>query len=66
MLKSDFRVLVRSAEGLAYALRDAIDILADHERRIRLIEERVGLAVLDSRVLKAAAKAGAGEGGRLG
>jgi hypothetical protein len=41
--RAELKVLVRSAEDLAYALRDTIEVLADHERRIRLIEDRLGL-----------------------
>jgi hypothetical protein len=35
--------LVKSAEDLAYALRDTLDVLADHERRIKVIEEKLGM-----------------------
>jgi hypothetical protein len=41
--KSDLRLLVKSAEDLAYALRDTLDVLADHERRIKVIEEKLGM-----------------------
>jgi hypothetical protein len=49
--KGDLKLLVKSAEGLAYALRDALDVLADHERRIKQLEERLGL---ESRVVEKA------------
>ena len=50
--KSDLKLLVKSAEDLAYALRDTLDVLADHERRIKLIEEKLGfLADLESRAV---------------
>jgi hypothetical protein len=42
--KSDLKLLVKSAEDLAYALRDTLDVLADHERRIKLIEEKLGFS----------------------
>jgi hypothetical protein len=35
--------LVKSAEDLAYALRDTLDVIADHERRIKVIEEKLGM-----------------------
>jgi hypothetical protein len=41
--KSDLRLLVKSAEDLAYALRDTLDVIADHERRIKVIEERLSM-----------------------
>lgn len=41
--KNDLRLLVKSAEDLAYALRDTLDVLADHERRIKVIEEKLGM-----------------------
>ena len=41
--KSDLRLLVKSAEDLAYALRDTLDVIADHERRIKVIEEKLGM-----------------------
>jgi hypothetical protein len=40
--KSDLRLLIKSAEDLAYALRDTLDVLADHEQRIKVIEEMLG------------------------
>jgi len=36
------KTLAKSAEDLAYALRDTLDVLADHEQRIKLLEERLG------------------------
>jgi len=41
--KSDLRLLVKSAEDLANALRDTLDVLADHERRIKVIEEKLSM-----------------------
>lgn len=38
------KVLVKSAEDLAYALRDTLDVIADHERRIKLIEEKLSIS----------------------
>ena len=53
--KSDLRLLVKSAEDLAYALRDTLDVLADHEARIKLIEQKLGvLADLESQVVEKA------------
>ncbi|MEM3697515.1 MAG: hypothetical protein QXQ94_08480 [Candidatus Bathyarchaeia archaeon] len=53
--KSDLRLLVKSAEDLAYALRDTLDVLADHEARIKLIEKKLGvLADLESHVVEKA------------
>jgi len=47
------KLLAKSAEGLAYALRDTLDVLADHERRIKLIEEKLGfLADLESQTIE--------------
>jgi hypothetical protein len=45
--KSDLRLLVKSAEDLAYALRDTLDVIADHERRIKVIEEKLGMPNLE-------------------
>ena len=53
--KSDVKLLAKSAEGLAYALKDTLDVLADHERRIKLIEEKLGfLADLESHAFEKA------------
>ena len=53
--KSDLRLLVKSAEDLAYALRDTLDVLADHEARIKLIEQKLGvLADLESHIVEKA------------
>jgi len=41
-VKGDLKILVKSAEDLAYALRDTLDVLADHEQRIKVIEEMLG------------------------
>jgi hypothetical protein len=60
--KGDLKVLVKSAEDLAYALRDTIDVLADHERRIKRLEEKLGfLADVESRVVEKAVAGGLGE-----
>jgi len=57
--KGDLKVLVKSAEDLAYALRDTIDVLADHERRIKRLEEKLGfLADVESRVVEKAVAGG--------
>jgi len=53
--KSDLRLLVKSAEDLAYALRDTLDVLADHEARIKLIEQKLGvLADLEPQIVERA------------
>jgi len=50
--KSDLKLLVKSAEDLAYALRDTLDVLADHERRIKVIEDKLGfLAGIESKAV---------------
>ena len=55
--KGDLKALVKSAEELAGALRDTIDVLAEHERRIKLIEEKLGFASdLETHALKKAVK----------
>jgi len=55
--KGDLKALVKSAEELAGALRDTIDVLAEHERRIKLIEEKLGFAPdLETHALKKAVK----------
>lgn len=60
--KGDLKVLVKSAEDLAYALRDTLDVLADHERRIKRLEEKLGfLADVESRVVEKAVAGGRGE-----
>ena len=60
--KGDLKVLVKSAEDLAYALRDTIDVLADHERRIKRLEEKLGfLANVESCVVEKAVAGGRGE-----
>ncbi|MEM3628917.1 MAG: hypothetical protein QXQ94_10095 [Candidatus Bathyarchaeia archaeon] len=57
--KGDLKVLVKSAEDLAYALRDTLDVLADHERRIKRLEEKLGfLANVESRVVEKAVAGG--------
>jgi hypothetical protein len=53
--KGNLRLLVKSAEDLAYALRDTLDVLADHEARIKQIEQKLGfLADLESRAVEKA------------
>jgi len=42
-INSDIKTLAKSAEDLAYALRDTLDVLADHERRIKVIEEKLSM-----------------------
>jgi hypothetical protein len=60
--KSDLKLLVKSAEDLAYALRDTLDVLADHERRIKLIEQKLGfLADVESHAVEEAVVGGHGE-----
>jgi hypothetical protein len=60
--KSDLKLLVKSVEDLAYALRDTLDVLADHERRIKVIEEKLGfLADVESRAVEKAVAGGRGE-----
>jgi len=49
------KVLVKSTEDLAYALKDTLDVLADHEARIRLIEQKLGvLADLEPQIVERA------------
>ena len=38
------KLLAKSAEDLAYDLKDTLDVLADHERRIKVIEEKLGMS----------------------
>jgi hypothetical protein len=60
--KGDLKLLIKSAEDLAYALRDTLDVIADHERRIKHLEERLGfLADVESRVVEKAVAGGRGE-----
>jgi len=60
--KGDLKVLVKSAEDLAYALRDTLDVIADHERRIKRLEEKLGfLADVESRVVEKAVAGGHSE-----
>jgi len=60
--KSDLKLLVKSAEDLAYALRDTLDVLADHEHRIKRLEEKLGfLADVELRVVEKAVAGGCGE-----
>lgn len=57
--KSDLKILVKSAEDLAYALRDTLDVLADHESRIKQIERKLGfLADLELRNVEKAVAGG--------
>jgi len=60
--KGNLKVLVKSAEDLAYALRDTLDVIADHEQRIKRLEEKLGfLADVESRVVEKAVVGGRGE-----
>ena len=60
--KGDLKLLIKSAEDLAYALRDTLDVIADHEQRIKRLEERLGfLADVESRVVEKAVAGGRGE-----
>jgi hypothetical protein len=60
--KGDLKLLIKSAEDLAYALRDTLDVIADHEQRIKRLEERLGfLADVESRVVEKAVVGGRGE-----
>jgi hypothetical protein len=49
--KGDLKVLVKSAEDLAYALRDTLDVIADHEQRIKRLEKKLGFLLMWSRGL---------------
>jgi hypothetical protein len=60
--KGDLKVLVKSAEDLAYALRDTLDVIADHEQRIKRLEKKLGfLADVESRAVEKAVAGGRGE-----
>jgi len=60
--KGDLKLLIKSAEDLAYALRDTLDVIADHERRIKRLEEKLGFLVdVESRVVEKAVAGGRGE-----
>jgi hypothetical protein len=60
--KGDLKLLIKSAEDLAYALRDTLDVIADHEQRIKRLEEKLGfLADVESRVVEKAVAGGCGE-----
>lgn len=37
------KVLITSAEDLANALKDTLDVLAEHERRIKLTEQKLSV-----------------------
>ena len=37
------KALVRSSEDLANALKETLDVLAEHERRIKFIEQKLSL-----------------------
>jgi len=50
--KNDLRLLVKSAEGLAYALRDTLDVIADHEARIKRIEQKLGSLSVESSIVE--------------
>ena len=53
-LKNDLRLLVKSAEGLAYALRETLDIIADHEARIKLIQQKLDTLSVESLIVEKA------------
>ncbi len=53
-LKNDLRLLVKSAEGLAYALRDTLDVIADHEARIKLIQQKLDTLSVESLIVEKA------------
>ena len=60
--KGDLKLLIKSAEDLAYALRDTLDVIADHERRIKCLEEKLDfLADVESRVVEKAVAGGRSE-----
>lgn len=60
--KEDLKLLVKSAEDLALALRDTLDVLAEHERRIKRLEERLGVvAGLEWHVMEKAVVGGCGK-----
>jgi hypothetical protein len=49
------KILIKSTEDLAYALRDTLDVLADHEARIKKIEQKLGVSAgLESRIVEKA------------
>ena len=37
------KALVRSSEDLANALKETLDVLAEHERRIKFIEQKLSV-----------------------
>jgi len=37
------KVLIRSSEDLANALKETLDVLAEHERRIKFIEQKLSV-----------------------
>ncbi len=53
-LKNDLRLLVKSAEGLAYALRETLDVIADHEARIKLIQQKLDTLSVESLIVEKA------------
>ena len=53
-LKNDLRLLIKSAEGLAYALRETLDVIADHEARIKLIQQKLDTLSVESLIVEKA------------
>jgi len=52
--KSDLKLLVKASEGLAYALRETLDVIAEHEARIRRIEQELGNLSVESLIVEKA------------
>jgi len=50
--KNDLRLLAKSAEGLAYALRETLDVIAEHEARIKRIEQKLGSLSVESSIVE--------------
>jgi len=52
--KIDLKLLVKASEGLAHALRETLDVLADHEARIKRIEKELGSLSVESSIVEGA------------
>ena len=52
--KSDLKLLVKASEGLAYALRETLDVIADHEARIKLIQQKLDTLSVESLIVEKA------------
>jgi len=52
--KNDLRLLAKSAEGLAYTLRDTLDVITDHEARIKRIEQKLDSLSVESSIVERA------------